>query len=73
MLIILVLLAAMASLAVGNSVALGHLRKELRLIEQRQLRHSGAVSATNRPPPPRALVPAKTASLTADQGQTRVP
>jgi len=47
--IVLVLLAFMVVLAVGNNVTLGHLRQELRLLERRQLERSGAIVATNRP------------------------
>jgi type II secretory pathway component PulJ len=46
-LVVLVLLAIMASLAIGNNVALGHLKRELQLLERRQQRHHENIAATN--------------------------
>ena len=48
--VVIVLLAIMASLAIGNNVALAHLQRELRLIDKRhQMRHESE-KGTNAPP-----------------------
>jgi hypothetical protein len=49
-LIILVFLGLMALIVVSNNLALDHLDKNLRLIEQKQLRKAG-VTVTNKGPP----------------------
>lgn len=61
-LIIIVLLAILAALAVGNNVALSHLKRELRLTEQRQLQRVGFSPATNQPP---LLAPASSGNVEA--------
>ena len=48
-LIVLILLAIMVTLAIGNNLALGHLERELRLIEHRQLQRYGGAAITNQP------------------------
>ena len=50
-LVVLVLLAIMASLAIGNNIALAHLKRELQLVERRQQRHNQATNTTNGPQP----------------------
>jgi hypothetical protein len=47
-LIVLVLLGLMALIVVSNNLALEHLDKNLRLIEQKQLRKAGVPVTTNR-------------------------
>jgi hypothetical protein len=49
-LIILVFLGLMAVIIVSNNLALRHLDKSLRLIEQKQLRKAGVPVQVNRPP-----------------------
>jgi hypothetical protein len=49
-LIILVFLGLMAVIIVSNNLALRHLDKSLRLIEQQQLRKAGVPVQVNRPP-----------------------
>jgi len=48
-LIVFALLVIVISLVVSGSVALGQLQRELRLIEYRQLKRSGAITSTNQP------------------------
>jgi hypothetical protein len=47
-LIILVFLGLMALIVVSNNLALNHLDRNLRLIEQKQLRKAGVVLKDNR-------------------------
>ncbi len=49
-LIILVFLGLMAVIIVSNNLALRHLDKSLRLIEQKQLRQAGVPVQVHRPP-----------------------
>ena len=49
-LIVLVLLGVMVTLAIGNNIALGHLERELRLVDNRQLQRYGGAAITNLPP-----------------------
>jgi hypothetical protein len=48
-LVILVFLGLMALIVVSNNLALAHLDKSLRLIEQKQLRQAGVPGKDNRP------------------------
>ena len=48
-LVVLVFLLIMASLAVGNNIALSHLQRELRLVERQQQQHYLAIGTTNAP------------------------
>jgi hypothetical protein len=48
-LVVIVLLAIMAALAVGNNVTIATLQRELRLIERRQQQRLGVLSVTNAP------------------------
>jgi hypothetical protein len=48
-LVILVFLALMALIVVSNNLALEHLDKNLRLIEQKQLRKAGAAATISHP------------------------
>ena len=48
-LIVLVFLGLMALIVVGNNLALRRLDKNLRLIEQKQLRKAGVPVKSNRP------------------------
>jgi hypothetical protein len=48
-LVILVFLALMAVIVVSNNLALQHLDKNLRLIEQKQLRQAGVAFKVNGP------------------------
>jgi hypothetical protein len=48
-LVVLVLLVIMASFAIGNNVALGHLEWELRLVERRQQNRLATTNPTNGP------------------------
>jgi hypothetical protein len=48
-LIVLILLLVMASLVIGNNLALDHLHRELQLIEQIQARRASRASTTNAP------------------------
>ena len=48
-LVILVFLGLMALIVVSNNLALAHLDKSLRLIEQKQLRKAGVPVEVNRP------------------------
>ena len=48
-LVVLVLLVIMASFAIGNNVALGHLERELGLVERRQQQRHAAMNPTNAP------------------------
>ncbi len=51
-LVVIVLLVIMTSLAIGNNIALGHLYRELRLLDQRQQKRLavGKATTTNAPP-----------------------
>jgi hypothetical protein len=49
-LIVLVLLALMALIIVSNNLALNHLDKNLRLIEQKQLRKAGVPVKSSKTP-----------------------
>ncbi len=51
-LIVLMFLGLMALIVVSNNLALRHLDKNLRLIEQKQLRKTSAPVKTNRSPKP---------------------
>lgn len=57
-LIVFALIVVVGSFAVSNNIALAHLQKELRLVEQRQLQRSGAVARTNQPPVEREAITA---------------
>ena len=46
-LVVLALLLIMASLAIGNNIALDHLQRELRLIERRQQNRLATTNQTN--------------------------
>jgi hypothetical protein len=48
-LVILVFLGLMALIVVSNNLALAHLDKNLRLIEQKQLRQAGVALKAKRP------------------------
>jgi hypothetical protein len=51
LLIVLVVLTLVISLGIGNSIALAHLKREIRRIEERQLdRYGAALISTNRSP-----------------------
>ena len=48
--VVIVLLAIMASLAISNNVALGHLHREIQLLERRHQKRQESAKATNAPP-----------------------
>ena len=56
-LVVIILLAIMASLAISNNVALGHLHREIQLLERRHQKRHERAPATNAPP---AATPAST-------------
>ena len=64
-LVVLVLLVIMASFAIGNNVALGHLEQELRLVERRQQERRAAMNPTN--------APSSTSSPTLSRGGSKAP
>ncbi|HKS38142.1 MAG TPA: hypothetical protein VJW76_13175 [Verrucomicrobiae bacterium] len=47
--VVIVLLAIMVSLAISNNVALGHLHRELRLLDKRHQKRYESEKATNAP------------------------
>jgi hypothetical protein len=49
-LVVIILLAIMASLAISNNVALGHLHREIQLLERRHQKRHESGKATNAPP-----------------------
>ena len=58
---IFALIAIVGALAVSNTTVLANLKRELQLVERRQLQHSGAIARTNQP--------ASTRSQSIDQGK----
>jgi type II secretory pathway component PulJ len=64
-LVVIVLLAIMAALAVGNNVTIATLQRELRLVERRQQQRVETLSATNAPVPIRVATSSGPAGVTA--------
>ena len=46
---IFALITIVGALAVSNATVLANLKRELQLVERRQLQHSGAIARTNQP------------------------
>jgi hypothetical protein len=61
---IFALITIVGALAVNNTTVLANLKRELQLVERRQLQHSGAIARTNQPASkrPQSIDPDKAAA-----------
>ena len=64
-LVVLLLLVIMVSLAIGNSVVLAQLQKEIKLVEHRQQHRHATINSTNAPAGPALRTAAANAGAAA--------